>query len=145
MQPFPHPTDNTHKIWPRLANWSYRYSCLKVSVYKEFFWWARAYNTKVTDLIPPDFKNIQDFIPVLVTSKFDEDLIKNECASLETPFSHYKSGKFFRHSRTPHFKGRGLVWFLFYGPLTHFRSFRARSVNLATLFLCKLLRQFTST
>ena len=30
-------------------------------------------------------------MPVLVTSKFDEDLIKNERASLETPFSHYKS------------------------------------------------------
>ena len=28
---------------------------------------------------------------VLVTSKFDEDLIKNERASLETLFSHYKS------------------------------------------------------
>ena len=31
-------------------------------------------------------------------------------------------------------KSFGLVWFLFYGPSTHFRSFRARSVNLATLF-----------
>ena len=38
-----------------------------------------------------------------------------------------------------------LVWFLFYGPSTHFRSFRARSVNLATLFLGKPPRQFTST
>ena len=38
-----------------------------------------------------------------------------------------------------------LVWFLFYGPSTHFRSFRARSVNLATLFLGKSPRQFTST
>ena len=28
---------------------------------------------------------------VLVTSKFDEDPIKNECLSSETPFSHYKS------------------------------------------------------
>ena len=28
---------------------------------------------------------------VLVTSKFDEDAIKNKQASLETPFSHYKS------------------------------------------------------
>ena len=28
-------------------------------------------------------------MPVLVTSKFDEDVIKNEPASLETPFSHY--------------------------------------------------------
>ena len=39
----------------------------------------------------------------------------------------------------------GLVWFLFYGPSTHFRSFWARSVNLATLFLGKPPRQFTST
>ena len=28
----------------------------------------------------------------------------------------------------------GLVWFLFYGPSTHFRSFRARSVTLTTLY-----------
>ena len=34
-------------------------------------------------------------MPVLVTSKFDKDPIKNKRASLETPFSHYKSmGKF---------------------------------------------------
>ena len=31
------------------------------------------------------------FMPVLVTSKIDEDPIKNDRASLETPFSHYKS------------------------------------------------------
>ena len=30
-------------------------------------------------------------MPVLVTSKFDEDPIKSEQASMETPFSHYKS------------------------------------------------------
>ena len=30
-------------------------------------------------------------MPVLVISKFDEDLIKNERISLETSFSHYKS------------------------------------------------------
>ena len=30
-------------------------------------------------------------MPVLVTSKFDEDRVKNERASSETPFSHYKS------------------------------------------------------
>ena len=29
-------------------------------------------------------------MPVLI-AKFDEDLIKNERASLETPFSHYKT------------------------------------------------------
>ena len=41
--------------------------------------------------------------------------------------------------------GLGLVWFLFYGPSTHFRSFRARSVSLTTLFLGKPSKQFTST
>ena len=30
-------------------------------------------------------------MPVLVTSNFDDDLIKNEQAIMETPFSHYKS------------------------------------------------------
>ena len=35
------------------------------------------------------------FMPVQVTSNFDDDSIKNERASMETPFSHYKSmGKF---------------------------------------------------
>ena len=29
-QPFPHPSDATHKIWSRLANWLQRYSSLKV-------------------------------------------------------------------------------------------------------------------
>ena len=43
-----------------------------------------------------------------------------------------------------YFKPLVLVWFLFYGPSTHFRSFRARSVTLTTLFLRKPPRQFTS-
>ena len=30
-------------------------------------------------------------MPVLVTSKFDDDSVKNECASMETQFYHYKS------------------------------------------------------
>ena len=30
-------------------------------------------------------------MPVLVTINFDDDLIKNERASMETAFSHYKS------------------------------------------------------
>ena len=40
-------------------------------------------------------------MPVLVTNNFDDDSIKNERASLETAFSHYKSmGIFFKRSRT---------------------------------------------
>ena len=35
-------------------------------------------------------------MPVLVTSNFDDDSIKNEQANMETPFSHNKSmGNFF--------------------------------------------------
>ena len=43
----------------------------------------------------PEIELIQAFVPVLVTSNYDNDSIKNEWASMETPFSHYKSmGKF---------------------------------------------------
>ena len=49
------------------------------------FWRSRARNSKVTDLIRPNFKLIGDCMPVLVTSKFEEDPIKNEGVSLETP------------------------------------------------------------
>ena len=44
-------------------------------------------------------------MPVLVTSKFHEDPIKIEHASLETPFSHYKIVEIFRRSRAPDSKG----------------------------------------
>ena len=39
----------------------------------------------------PKIKLDRAFMPVLVTNNFDDDSIKNEQASLETPFSHYKS------------------------------------------------------
>ena len=39
---------------------------------------------KVTDLIRLDFELVQDFMPVLGTSKFDGDPKKNEHATLET-------------------------------------------------------------
>ena len=42
-------------------------------------------------LIRPRIELNQAFMPVLVTSNFDDDSIKNEWASMETPFSHYKS------------------------------------------------------
>ena len=38
-----------------------------------------------------------------------------------------------------------VVVLVFYGPSTHFRSFRAWAVNLTRLFLGKPLRKFTST
>ena len=42
-------------------------------------------------LIQPKIKFDRAFMPVLVTSNFDDDSIKNEQASIETPFSPYKS------------------------------------------------------
>ena len=39
----------------------------------------------------PEIEIVRAFTPVLVTSNLDDDSIKNEWASLETPFSHYKS------------------------------------------------------
>ena len=38
MQPFPHPSDATHKIWSRLANWLQRYSSLKVWMTTDVDW-----------------------------------------------------------------------------------------------------------
>ena len=45
----------------------------------------------MSGLIRPKIELDQAFMPVLVTSNFDDDSIKNERASMETPFSHYKS------------------------------------------------------
>ena len=42
-------------------------------------------------LIRPQIELDRAFMPVLVTSNFDDDSIKNERAGMETPFSHYKS------------------------------------------------------
>ena len=75
-------------------------------------------------------REIQNFLPVLVTCKFDDDSIKNEWeawrqhfpifdddsiknerASMETPFSHYKSmGMFFRRSRAANSVVSGPIW-----------------------------------
>ena len=41
-------------------------------------------------LIWPKIELDRAFMPVLVTSNYDDDSIKNERASMETAFSHYK-------------------------------------------------------
>ena len=45
----------------------------------------------MSGLIRPKIELDQAFMSVLVTSNFDDDSIKNELASMETAFSHYKS------------------------------------------------------
>ena len=44
----------------------------------------------MSGLIRPKFKLDWAFMPVLVTSNFDDDSIKNERATMETAFSLYK-------------------------------------------------------
>ena len=96
-QPFPHPSDAIHKIWSRLANWLQRYSSSKVWNFRH----SRASNSKWSGLIRLKIELDGAFMPFLVfTSNVDDDSIKNERASKETPFSYYKSmGIFFRRSR----------------------------------------------
>ena len=45
----------------------------------------------MSGLIRPKIELDRAFMPVLVTSNFDDDFIKNEQASMETPFSQFKS------------------------------------------------------
>ena len=83
----PHPNGGTYKIWSRLANWLQRYSRSKVWNFRH----SRASNSKMSGLIRPKIKLNRAFMPVLVIGIFDDDSIKNEPASMETAFSHYKS------------------------------------------------------
>ena len=65
----------------------------------------------MSGLIQPKIELDQAFMPVLVTCNFDDDLIKNEQASTETSFSHYKSmGNFFRHSRAANSVVSNPIW-----------------------------------
>ena len=58
----------------------------------------------------PKIELIQGFMPVLVISNFDDDSIKNEWASKETPFSHYKSMGFFLDLRAANSIVSGSIW-----------------------------------
>ena len=42
-----------------------------------------------------EIEPVRAFVPVLVTSNFDDDSIKNERAGMETAFSHYMSVGYF--------------------------------------------------
>ena len=107
MQSFPHPNDATHKIWSILAIWLQRYSSSKVWNFHH----TRASNSKMSGRIRPKTEVDWAFMPVLVTSNFDDDSIKKERASMATPFSHYKSyGKFFGCSRAANSVVRGPIW-----------------------------------
>ena len=79
MQPFNHTFDATHKIWPKLQTglrdihvWKCKY------VYGSFSALKGTYlQSDWSD--PTVILNFSRFFAVLITSKFDEDPIKNEC------------------------------------------------------------------
>ena len=59
---------------------------------QHFFLCLRVNNIKVNGMFWLEFDVVWDFMPVLVTSKFDEDLIQHEGAQIVyTNFLHYKS------------------------------------------------------
>ena len=63
----------------------------------------------MSSLIWPKMELDQAFMPVLVNN-FDDDSIKNEQTSMETPFSHYKSVNIFRRSRAANSVVSGPIW-----------------------------------
>ena len=58
----------------------------------------------------PEIEHVQAFMPVLVTSNFGDDSIKNEWASMETPFSHYKSTGNFLNLKAANSVVTGPIW-----------------------------------
>ena len=81
-----------------------------IQVQKWHFRHSRASNSKMSGLIRPKIELDRAFIPILVTSNFDDDSIKNELASMETTFSHYKSMGIFRCSRAANSIVSGPIW-----------------------------------
>ena len=60
----------------------------------------------------PEFEHVQDFMPILVTCKFDEETINNEYASVETfsPLALEVYGKKFQCSRAKRSTVNSLIW-----------------------------------
>ena len=65
----------------------------------------------MSGLIQPKIQFDWAFMPVLVTSNFDDDSIKNEQASIKTPFSNYKPmGNFLDAKRAANSVVSGPIW-----------------------------------
>ena len=69
------------------------------------------------------------FMPVLITSNFDDDSIKNEQASMETAFSHYKSMGNFLDLKVANSVVSGPIWPKFKYVLIFFKYNKDRIKN----------------
>ena len=83
----PYPNDATQNLIKigQLALEIFKFKSVKFSSLK-----GKKFS-KMSGLIRPKNELKWVFMPILFTSNFDDDSIKNERASMETPFSHYKS------------------------------------------------------
>ena len=71
---------------------------------------TRAGNSEVNRPMWPDFQRIRDFMAVLVTCKFDDDLIKHEAAIMSTTFSPLQVyGKTYRRSIASYSKAKSPI------------------------------------
>ena len=70
-------------------DWPTGFRDIQVQKYEIFV--TKGQLTQMSGLIWPKMELNWAFMPVLVTSNFAYDWIKNEQASMETPFSHYRS------------------------------------------------------
>ena len=73
---------------------------------------SRANNSQVTSSIWPEFEIAREFMDVLVTCKFEDDLIKSQGAILRTTFSPLQvyGFFFFRRSKASNSKVNGPIW-----------------------------------
>ena len=58
----------------------------------------------------PEIELVRAFVLTLATSNFDDDSIKNEWASMMTPFSHYKSMRIFLDLKAANLIVSGPIW-----------------------------------
>ena len=82
---------NVEHLWDFMPAQDYTLNNVIYGLFQQ----SRANNSQVTGLIMPEFKLIWDLMPVLVTCKFDKDLINNERASMKTSFSYYSLWEIF--------------------------------------------------
>ena len=70
---------------------------------------SRASNSEVNGPIRPELELVWDFMPVLVTSKFDEDPIKMKMLTWRQHFPIISIWEYFRHSTVPYSIGSGPI------------------------------------
>ena len=106
MQPYPTLSDATHIIWSRLANWLQRYSSSKVWKFRH----SRASKSKMSGLIRPKIELDRAFMPVLVTSNFDDGSIKMNELAWRHHFPIISLWEIHRRSRAANSVFNGPIW-----------------------------------